>query len=478
MSDYQKDYINQLLDKFRMNLSDKSKKSLSSYNKAISNLEHFSTIHHDEFAFPSQEFLADWFLHMRAQGLSFKTATYYFDIIAALFRDIEALSHENYNELFKSFKREINSLYKNKDNISFAFNAGTLKSFRNILRNISNFKDTDSIVADMILYSLLNLGINLRDIAIIKTSDVSISDLETEALVKRQSSPRRRYLFNLNQSKLTEKQLSIFVDRTVSDFLRVRNIPVIKSADNTIRLLWAYVAMSLGISGSEILAVLGSAPDGIAELNMCSPLGMASKRIESIGKTVISSLVENPLRWYAVRLRPRVDFHELTTRVSRLESEIKRPEFFYPYDEIAKKTGKKLVFDRQPVIKDIVFLKMRVTEIFPLFSQIGDIAWCYTTSGKPGGGDYAAIPQKSFTRFQETIGHFTPEYEVAPIGGFEPSERETVIILNGPLANYEFEVEKPKDTDNVIFQLNMIGDNGFQWRTSAKKHQFLHANQK
>ena len=45
------------------------------------------------------------------------------------------------------------------------------------------------------------------------------------------------------------------------------------------------------------------------------------------------------------------------------------------------------------------------------------------------------------------------------------------MIINGPLANYEFEVEKATDADNVIFQLNMIGDNGFQWRTSAKKRQ-------
>lgn len=291
-------------------------------------------------------------------------------------------------------------------------------------------------------------------------------------LVERNASPTRKYLFPLDQSKLTPKQLAESVENKMRSRFVGFNIPIIQSVDNTIRLIWAFAAMKCGIPGSEIVALMGSAitTEGIPEMSLCVEANISQERREALTETVSTLLSNNPPRWYAMKLRSRVEFEDVEQRSQRFDVSALQPEFFYPLEEICKRVGKKIIKDKQPVIRDIVFFKLRATDIFPLFCKIGDLAWCYTTTGKPGG-DYAPIPKSSFERFQETIGHFTPEYEIAPIGGFEPKEGESVVIINGPLANYEFEVEKAKDTDHVIYQLNMIGDNGFQWRTSAQKRQ-------
>ena len=232
----------------------------------------------------------------------------------------------------------------------------------------------------------------------------------------------------------------------------------------------AYSALCCGMSGSEVLAMMGTAPAGMPLLSLCEVAEIDTAGKSALMRSVTSIFVENPMRWYPMKLRPRVDFKTMTDRVAQAVNRGASIEFFYPYDEIKKRIGKKLVTESVPVIKDIVFFRARVTDIFPLFCKIGDIAWCYTTTGKPGG-DYAAIPRHQFERFQETIGQFTSDYEVAPIGGFEPEEGERVVVLSGLLADREFDISKIEDGDNTVFQLRMIGDNGIQWRTRARKHQ-------
>ena len=57
-----------------------------------------------------------------------------------------------------------------------------------------------------------------------------------------------------------------------------------------------------------------------------------------------------------------------------------------------------------------------------------------------------------------------------------PEEGERVVVLSGLLADREFDVSKIEDGDNTVFQLRMIGDNGIQWRTRARKHQLKTTN--
>ena len=456
-----------LIEKFRSAASSKSESSRLNYLKAVKCLETFLGTYTYSHDFPSEMTLADWLLNMRARGFSDKTALHYLDIIAALYKEAAEDSNPDGSKAFASFKIRARKV------------AGTSKgwpiddkSFKKILSVVKStaLAAPLQLASDILSYSLLNTALPLAEVAKVKVSDVVTENDEIAVLVRRNSGSNRKYLFPLDQSKLTSRQLTESIGAKVRALFAARHIPVVQSVDNTIRLIWAYAALVSGIPGSEIAALMEAPVIGIPELSVCTKAVVSTERRAALLLTVGALFSSNPQRWYAMKLRSRVEFADVEDRVKTLDPHLLRPEFFYPYDEIRKRVGKKLVKDKKPVIRDIVFFKLRVTDIFPLFCKMGDLAWCYTTTGKPGG-DYAPIPKSSFDRFQETIGHFTPEYEVAPIGGFEPKEGETVVIINGPLANYQFEVGKAVDSENVIFQLNMIGDNGFQWRTSAKKRQ-------
>lgn len=465
--------LDSLIPVFRSVAQGKSLSSRLNYSKAINCLDTFAGTYSYSSDFPSRRFLADWFLNMRARGISRKTAVHYLDIISALYKD--ALSSNDAatvggvpdGKVFSQFKADLRRL----PSVDCPVDDSLLKKLLSLTKSASSNAGEGQCAADILLYSLLNRALPLAEVAKVKTTDIDPDSDAIAVIMRRNAAPNRRYLFPLSQSKLTPRQLEEQVSRMVFRFLLVNHFPEVASVANTVRLIWACAAMKCGLPGSEILTMVGEGIVGCPELSLCVPAEISEERQRLLSDTVNSLFADNPLRWYAMKLRSRVDFEDVEERVRSVDGNFLRPEFFYPYDEIRKRVGKKIVKDRQPVIRDIVFFKDRVTDIFPLFSKIGDLAWCYTVSGKPGG-DYAPIPRGSFERFQETIGHFTPEYEVAPIGGFEPEEGETVVIINGPLSNYEFEVDKAKtDEGNVIFQLNMVGDNGFQWRTTARKRQ-------
>lgn len=460
--------IDVLIERFRSVTLAKSDTSRRNYAKAIRCLETFLGTYPYASDFPSELTLADWLLNMRVRGISGKTVIHYIDIISALYKDGAAHTSLDNPKLFGEFKARARLiLLSTKD---WPVDDKTFERILSVTKSSSALSETMRVATDILTFSLLNGAMKLSDVARIKTDEIEDASDPISVIIKRNSRSNRKYLFALDQSKLTTKQSAESAERRVRGLFVTNHIPEVESVDETIKLTWAYAALRSGIPGSEIIALLGSPVGSIPELTLCVKADLSSERRSALMATVNTLFSNNPLRWYAMKLRRRVDFKDIEERVRTLDEHILRPEFFYPYDEIRKRVGKKLVREQQPVIPDIVFFKLRVTDIFPLFSRMGDLAWCYTTTGKPGG-DYAPIPKHSFERFQETIGHFTPEYEIAPIGGFQPKEGESVVIISGPLANYEFEVDKVSNTDNVIFQLNMIGDNGFQWRTSARKRQ-------
>lgn len=467
MTDAQDNAVDCLIEKFRSAVLRKSERSRLNYVKAVNCLETFLGTYTYSSDFPSDQTLGDWFLNMRVRGISGKTAIHYLDIISALYKETASDSNSETPKIFGQFKvRSKQILGPTK---SCKIDDRSFDRILTVTKSVSPDSNVSRCAADMLLYSLLNTAMPLAEVAKVKVSEVAAESDAVSVIVRRNADSNRKYLFPLDQSKLTPKQLSENIESKIRSLFVANNIPIARSADNTIRLIWACAALKCGIPGSEIVALMG-AIDGLPEMSLCIKADVSCERRAALTETVNILLSNNPLRWYAMKLRNRVKFEDVVERTNNLDDRMLRPEFFYPLDEICKRVGKKIIKDEQPVIRDIVFFKLRVTDIFPLFCKIGDLAWCYTTTGNPGG-DYAPIPQSSFNLFQETIGHFTPEYDIAPIGTFEPKEGESVVIINGPLANYEFEVEKAKDADNVIFQLNMIGDNGFQWRVTAKKRQ-------
>ena len=454
-------------DEFRMKASAMSDNSARNYKKAITSFESFVNRTCRCQPVLSENILTDWFIDMSLQGLSMKTMSHYLDIIAALYKDTQASSCDAVVRGLSIFKQKIKTFGVGETTPLVTYE--TLKKVQSITRHAAIGMKDKSMAADILLLSLLLRCMPIAEVGRLKTSDIDTENALYADIVGRNTSPRRKYLFNLNQSRLTDRQLEAKVNFLVGSFLKGHDIPILNTVDDTIRSIWVSAALRSGVSSAEVVAMLDVLPSCLPFLSLCERADISSLRKSGIDNTIAIFFTDNPFRWYAMKLRPRVTYEDILKKISSIDDS-QKPELFYPYQEIARKIGKKLVFDKKPVIRDIVFFRSRLTDIYPLFCHIGDLAWCFTTSGKPGD-DYAAIPPASFKIFKDTISHFTSDYEIAPIGGFAPVEGESVVILNGLLANQEFDIEKVAAIENTVFQLYMVGGNGIQWRTTVKYYQ-------
>ncbi len=183
-----------------------------------------------------------------------------------------------------------------------------------------------------------------------------------------------------------------------------------------------------------------------------------------------------------MQLRPGVRFTDICRRIDQLRDcslftvhSSLDIELFYPSEEISRLIGKKIVTRQRPFIHSVVFFRAKLTDIGRLFSKIGDLAWCYRQSARPGA-PYADISDRQFHLFQQTIAHFTPDYEVAATGDLELKEGDRVEILGGLFAGQQATVDSRyaiRDTryanaaSGVIYRLNIIGDNGIDWRITV-----------
>ncbi|MDE6695508.1 MAG: hypothetical protein K2K25_01375, partial [Muribaculaceae bacterium] len=169
--------------------------------------------------------------------------------------------------------------------------------------------------------------------------------------------------------------------------------------------------------------------------------------------------------------RPGVRFTQVCRRIQLLSTSATPPsggwgaiELFYPSEEITRAIGKKIVTRQRPFIHSVVFFRAKLTDIGRLFARIGDLAWCYRQSARPGA-PYAHISDTQFHLFQQTIARFTPDYEVAPTGELELNQGDRVEILGGLFTGHEATFDKAAKTEEgIVYRLNIIGDNGFDWR--------------
>lgn len=417
----------------------------------------------------TEQMVGGWVSSLLFQGYSPKTiSNNVLKRIATLYNKAVDDGLARPTDIFRDFQ---NSLNASAIELSFAGAPDLYGKLSAVVKREFSKDARMRLARDILLFSIYMGGMSFEDIVDYKKDDWTGDSGAIAEIVGRYSRPRNKYLFPLDRSNATGRKLVAEVRGLFKDIMGICGIGLPSMASDVSFSLWAYIAMSCGVAPSDVSACICPHNRRVPVTAFVRPSELSGERIEDIRRQVESALNDNPARWYAMKLRPRVAFGDVENRIGNLDGHVARPEFFYPYDEICRRVGKKISKDKQPVIRDIVFFKLRVTDIFPLFCNIGDLAWCYTTTGRPGG-DYAPIPKASFERFQETIGRFTPEYEVAPIGGFEPEEGQSVVMVNGPLSSYEFEIDKAReDSGNVIFQLNMIGNNGFQWRTNAKKRQ-------
>ena len=405
--------------------------------------------------------VTDWTVHLCLSRMSLKTAIPYLKAVGSLYNKAVKEGLAPSTDVFKTIMAE---LRQGEDTI---WATGiTDVDFDRLKALVKANKGTSRNVAtELLLFSLTNGCVPVEVAATLKRDDIPAYDFSHIDIDPTQFKGNRKYLFALDQSTLTPKQLTEKTGAVVTDLLERHDISHTASANITIRSYWAHAALLAGVSATTVRSFLNTVPAFLPILKICGTQKLTDAQRAETSARVARMFTPNPLRWYVMRLRPGKRFEHLTRKFDSLRGSLDRPELFYPCDEIFQHSGNKLSPVKKPVIPEIVFFKSRETEIYPMFQKIGDIAWCYRVNGASGSA-YAAIPQKAFELFQKTIGHFSADYELAPIGGLRPAIGDRIVVLGGPFQNHEGIIDQIKAdplNDRTIYRLNLLGENGAKW---------------
>ena len=367
--------IQTLADIFRSKVSGLSSASAKNYRIALDSLRNYMAVQYPLAKEIELGNIQDWCASMLIRGITVKTLSHYIDCLLSILSSKE--STEVPPTLTTGLKQLKDRLLSYSGIKPSTVSDRDFKRLLNVTKSADRQKDSDSVLTDLLLISLANGAMPLDKAAQLKRPDIAYLSAESQRIADRQSDPRRKYIFPLDQSLKTPNQLKRYLNNVMTDFLRSRNLPVINgSADESLKTLWAYVALQCGASPSETVAALGCFPAGIPALGLCERKNDAEPiRTMTLDETVASVLTENPERWFAMHIRSGIKIDQVRERILASDGDTIAPEIFYPLEEIAKKTGNKITYVRKPVIGDIAFFRCRTTDIAPLFSRIGDLAW-------------------------------------------------------------------------------------------------------
>lgn len=462
-----KDYLNShsLLEYFRVKIDSITTTSAKSYRKAFESLHSFE-LAHDNCDWNDDVCIADWFVDMFMKGIGFKTSCHFLDLASGLYKQVLNDGVVISENPFARFRHKIKPL---DDSIwRKVITEADFSKMIAVTKSADRQTGEIALATDILLLSLLNACMPLATIVRLTKCPSEQFDNESIAIINRHISTKRKYIFDLKQSERTPNQLSRHVNELMIKLFHLWGLPIFGSIEETIAAYWAYAALKCGVSGSEVVRTLGKSPKGMPVLSLYDGIS-SEKQYSQVSKDVGMVFVVNPLKWFAMRLRPGVKYEDINNRFNALADELRRPQLFYPYDEIAKKINKKIVIEKRPVISDIVFFRTKITDIYPMFCRIGDLAWCYTTTGHPGSA-YAPIPQSNFDRFQEAIGHFTPDYQVAPMGSMTPLDGERIVVVGGLFGGQEIDINKviEADTSN-IYRICFDSKNGIDWKVGVDR---------
>lgn len=432
------------------------------YRKALMQFQGFASAQSLSDETITQTVLEDWYVAMRFRGLTAKTASYYLDNICSMYASAVKEDKTAPTDDFSNVRAKLKAI--DERDSPFLVTDSHVRKLKSLCP--APGAENNSVVPDTILISLVNGCMPLREVATIKKDTLANLNPQGNEIARRNIDAKRKYIFPLGQTLMTPRQAESHLVTEITECLKVNGIPVVSTPMGTIKSLWAFTALKSGATASDVVSVLGEAPAGMPILSICKPNAVGESMKKALYEMVAEAICRETTHWYAMRLRPRVGFDDVLKRFSSKATDLKKPEMFYPCREIARRIGKKLVWQEKPIISDVVFFKSRPSEIYPMFMQLWDLAWCYRTD-RERRGSYAIIPDAAMQLFQETIGKFTPEYEVAPMGQLILRPDDRVVVIGGDYAGLTGKIletdKNGHDEGNTVYRIMLLGANGGKW---------------
>lgn len=271
---------------------------------------------------------------------------------------------------------------------------------------------------------------------------------------------RRRYIFDLGQSRKRVPQLVRETTTAIDLYLRKKDIrfPEPLSA-STILSLWIARAIALGVSLPTVRQQAQPLPDDFACLRSVTPARLSADELSAVRHHVAESFAPSRKRWYALKLRRSTSFDSLQTYIENSLGKYYDPDtLFYPRKEVSRRVNKKIVTDTVPVIPDVVFFHVYPRQVRSLDSHIKTetLGWVFRTANTPGS-DYSIIDPRSMTAFQHMIGVFTPDVKVSLTTDAPVGIGRRVLITGGIMAGYEgiiYDIRPTSDIRNIYIRLS------------------------
>lgn len=376
-----------------------------------------------------EEQLRAWVAQLFRSGMSPLTIKRYVQSLHSVYESVTKTSDDNSAELFITLLHEISQSSDNDDEHSTEASAVKL-----IASGTKQLNAAQRLYLDAFLYMIYTRGTSIEDVITLpRNSDTSMLPPQAIALAETHRKPHSRRAFPFSAEENATGGADVIlrkIDTVVNSITESKKITV---APDTALSLWIACALECGIRAEEIRPCISHIPESHSWLRFIKPSILIPEEIYDIACHVADYINPNRPAWYAMRLRSGITPTAIRQHLRKSDATHMVQQYFYPCQEIARRTGRKLTFDSRPYIADILFFKALPRDLRPLFSTIGHMAWCYRNTNSTQS-DYARIPDRSMQRFQSAIGIFTPDLtpKIQRSADFSPGI--PVRIVAGPRA--------------------------------------------
>lgn len=440
-----------------------SQKTKENLQYAINALIEFVGDSHIDHTIFTESMIGEWVSRLLFQGYSPKTiSNNILKRIATLYNKAAEEGLAQPTEVFKTAQNRLNNIDCSTD----AADSNIFGKVQELIRRDYSSAPILQLAKDILLFSIFKGGMSFEEIANYNKDEYKGDNKAILEIVNRYSQPRNKYLFPLNRTNATAKRLVRHIQQLLEKVLKNHDLIYSSTPTDITFRLWAYLAMNCGVSASDVSACIAPRNKNIPVTAFAVPSELTENQIIEIRKKVETTLNHNPQHWYAMHLRPRVKYKNLTDRLT--ERNISLDDIYYPIEDIFRKVGKKKIFESQPVISWLVFFRTRATVLNRLYKEIGDLAWGYRYLPNYKS-PYAIIPDREIRYYQESIGTLSPGTQILRDDEVEFNEGDHLVILGGALNGRHAtfvstkKIKNGSAGDKIVFRVKLAGGTNANW---------------
>lgn len=332
---------------------------------------------------------------------------------------------------------------------------------------VKNEASEDWKIVSIFFYLLYNPGLSLLDVAYATFENAPHYCVQIDEIVKsRDSSFGRKYLFDLNQSKVRPTKIFKELTEGLTSLMKSAGMRlVVGNVRDEITAIWIAAAIKCGVDICDILAIISAVPYRYRALTLIEKSEISEDRKHEIICQVADCINDNTPRWFVMKLRKGVSFDEIKDKIEKeLPGRLSTMELYYPTYTKTKKVGRKVIKEQIPFVPDMLFFRTQYNKVRSLFAKIGDIAWCFKTS-QFADSKYSVISHEEMTNFQRCVGQFTPDIwiELVSVNRLL-SKGRMVRITGGMMKGYKGKIEDLNDDKGTRkFFLRVSSENALNW---------------